>query len=64
MKLTILNPQVILNFPYQWQVHGSMKKVATVAEMEVMHEINNMINNLEIYLAKATVECLICQETY
>lgn len=61
MKLMILNPQVVLNFSYQWQVHGSMKKVPTVAEMEVMHGIN-MVNNLEIYLAKATVECLICQE--
>ena len=56
MKLTILSPQVILNFPYQWQVHGSMKKVAKVTEMEVIHEINNIVNNLEIYLVKATVE--------
>lgn len=33
-----------------------------VVEMEAMHEINNIVDNLKVYLAKATIECLIYQE--
>lgn len=62
MKLTILNVWVILSFLYQRQARGSMNKDALVAVMEAMHGINNMINNLNVSLAKAIVECLMSQE--
>lgn len=39
-----------------------MNKDALVAVIEAMHGINNMINNLNVSLAKVIVECLMGQE--